>query len=135
MGSTSINVSKDLSILNDNTNITNLTSHDLIMEIVQNLFIHNLYISHIYITITNTFDAKIYKKMRNSCDICSFICSYFICQHFYSCVKCVFNVWYSCVKCINPWINELCTIFIINSSHVKFVINNPKVLSTYITWT
>jgi N-acetyl-anhydromuramyl-L-alanine amidase AmpD len=27
--------------------ITNLTSHDLIMKTVQNLFTHNLYVSHI----------------------------------------------------------------------------------------
>jgi hypothetical protein len=29
--------------------VTNLTSHDLVMEFMQNLFIHNLYISHINI--------------------------------------------------------------------------------------
>ncbi len=31
------------------TFITNLTSHNLTMEIVQNLFIHNSYVSHINI--------------------------------------------------------------------------------------
>jgi hypothetical protein len=30
--------------------ITNLASHNLIMKIVQNVFIHNSYISHINIT-------------------------------------------------------------------------------------
>jgi len=103
------------------------------MKIVQKLFVHNLYISHIDITITNTFDTQIYKKMGTSYDIHSFIGSYFICEHFYACVKCILNVRYLCVKCMDLQINKLCTIFIINSSHAKFVINNPKVSSTYIT--
>jgi len=102
------------------------------MKIVQKLFVHNLYISHIDITITNTFDTQIYKKMGTSYDIHSFIGSYFICEHFYACVKCILNVRYLCVKCMNLQINKLCTIFIINSSHAKFVIKNPKVSSTYI---
>jgi hypothetical protein len=71
--------------------------------------------------IENTFDIQIYWKMRNLCYICSFIGLYFICQHIYLCVKHVFNAWYLCVKCTNLWMNELCTTFIINLSHVKFV--------------
>jgi hypothetical protein len=71
--------------------------------------------------IENTFDKQIYNMKRNLCDIRSFIGSYFICQHIYPCVKYVFNTWYSCVKCKNLWMDELCTIFIINLSHVKFV--------------
>ncbi len=61
--------------------------------------------------------------MQNSYDICSFINSYFIRQHIYPCVKCVFNTWYSCVKCTNPWMNKLRMIFIINLLHGKFLIN------------
>jgi hypothetical protein len=37
----------------------NLASHDLVMEIVQNSFIHNSYILHI----ENTFQTQIYRKM------------------------------------------------------------------------
>jgi hypothetical protein len=57
--------------------------------------------------IENTFDTWIYKKMWNSCDICSFISLYFIHQHIYLCVKCVFNAWYSYIKCTNIWMKEL----------------------------
>jgi len=53
--------------------------------------------------------------------ICSFIGLHFICQRIYSCVKHVFNAWYLCVKCTNLWMNELHMTFIINLSHVKFV--------------
>jgi hypothetical protein len=81
-------VSKDWSISNDNTNITNITFHDLIIKIVQNLFIHNSYISHIDITITNTFDTQIYKKMGNSYNIYSFIGS----TSFVNIFICVSNV-------------------------------------------
>ncbi len=59
--------------------------------------------------------------MRNPCDIHPFIGLYFIHWHIYLCVKLVFNAWYLCVKCMNLWMNELCTIFIINSFHAKFV--------------
>jgi hypothetical protein len=69
--------------------------------------------------IENTFNTQIYKKMRNQCDIHSFINSYFICQHIYPCVKRVFNAWYLCVKCMNLWMNDLHTTFIINSSHAN----------------
>jgi hypothetical protein len=55
--------------------------------------------------IENTLETRIYKK-QNLCDICSFIGSYFIHQHIYLCVKCVFNAWYLYVKCANyEWIN------------------------------
>ncbi len=64
--------------------------------------------------------------MKNLCDIHSYIGSHFIYQHIYLCVKCVFNTWYSCIKCTNLWMDELCTIFIINSSHVKFVMWWPR---------
>jgi hypothetical protein len=73
--------------------------------------------------IENTFETWIYRKMWNLCDIHSFIGLYFIHQHIYMCVKCVFNALYLCVQCMNLWINELCTIFIINSLYVKFVIS------------
>jgi hypothetical protein len=59
--------------------------------------------------------------MWNSCDICSFIGSYFIHQQIYSHIKCVFNTWYSCVKCTNLCMNKFHMIFIIKSSHGKFV--------------
>ncbi len=66
-----------------------------------------IHVFHILISyIENTFDIWIYWKMQNSCDICSFISWYFICQHIYLCVKCVFNAWYSCVICMNLWMNE-----------------------------
>ncbi len=73
--------------------------------------------------IENKFETWIYRKMWNLCDIRSFIGLYFIHQHIYMCVKCVFSALYSRVKCMNLWINELHTIFIINSLYVKFVIN------------
>jgi hypothetical protein len=41
-------------------------------------------------------------------------------------VKRVFNAWCSFEKCTNLWMNELCTIFIINSSHVKFVMRGHR---------
>jgi hypothetical protein len=47
------------------------------------------------------------------CDIHSF--------HIYLYVKYIFNAWYSYVQYMNLWINELHMIFIINSSHAKFV--------------
>jgi hypothetical protein len=65
--------------------------------------------------IENTFGTWIYWKMQNLCDIHSFIGSYFIHQHINPCLKCVFSAWYSCKKCTNLWMNELLTIFIINS--------------------
>jgi len=49
--------------------ITNLTSHDLIMKIMQILFIHNLCVHLLILCIKNTFDTQIYKKMQNLCDI------------------------------------------------------------------
>jgi hypothetical protein len=102
--------------------ITNLASQDLEMESC-NISSCIICMLHTVIScIENTFDTWIYWKMWNSCDIHSFIGLYFICQHIYLCVKHVFDAWYSCVKCTNSWMNELCTIFIINSSHAKFVI-------------
>jgi hypothetical protein len=71
--------------------------------------------------IGNTFERWIFWKMQNLCDIHSFISTYFIHQQIYLCVKRVFNSWYSCEKCMKLWMNELCTIFIINWSHAKFV--------------
>jgi hypothetical protein len=56
--------------------------------------------------------------------ICSFIGLYFIHQHIYLCVNRMSNASYLCLKCTNLWINELCTILIINSSHVKFVMKD-----------
>ncbi len=95
--------------------------NDLVMKIMQNL----LFIIHMFhaliLCIENMFDTQIYKKMWNLRDIHSFISSYFIHQNNYPCVKHVFNAWYSCVKCTNLWMNEFHTIFIVNSSHVKFV--------------
>jgi hypothetical protein len=41
---------------------------------------------------------------------------------YYLRIKRVFNTWYSCAKYMNLQMNELHTIFIINSSHAKFVI-------------
>jgi hypothetical protein len=73
--------------------------------------------------IENTFGTRTYWKMQNSCDIFSFIGSYFIHQHNYPYAKHVFNAWYSCVKCTNLWMNKLCMIFIINLLHVKFLLN------------
>jgi hypothetical protein len=57
--------------------------------------------------------------MQNSCDILSFIDLYFIYQHIYLYIKCVFNAWYLCVKCMNLWMNEFDMISIVNSSHAK----------------
>ncbi len=93
----------------------NLTSHNLIMKIVQNSFNHKLYVSHI-----NIVHWK-HIWVMDILDIRSFIGSYFICQHIYLCVKRVFNAWYLCKKCTNLWMNELHMIFIINSLHAKFV--------------
>jgi hypothetical protein len=93
----------------------------LVIEIVQNSFIYNSYILHINIVHWKHIWHTNYRRMWNSCDICSFIHLYFIHQHNYPCVKCVFNIWYSCVKCTNLWMNKFYTIFIINSSHVKFL--------------
>jgi len=76
--------------------------------------------------IENTFITQMYRKMRNLFDICLFISSYFICQHIYFYVIFVFNAWYSYVKHTNVWTNEFCMIFIINFSHVKFVIHFSK---------
>jgi hypothetical protein len=90
---------------------------------MQNLFIHNLCIPRIDIMHWKHI-WHIYKKMRNSCDICSLIGSYFIHQNIYLCVKSVFNTWYSCIKCTNLWMNKFCMIFIINLLHVKFVIRS-----------
>jgi hypothetical protein len=102
-------------------NITNLTSQDLKMESCNIVIIICMF--HTMIScIENTFDTWIYWKMWNSCDIHSFTSLYFTHQHIYLCVKCVFDAWYSFVKWTNPWMNELHTIFIINSSHAKFVI-------------
>ncbi len=101
-------------------NITNLVSNNLVMKILQNSYIHNSYISHI-------FDTWIIERCE-ICVICSFIGSYFIHQHIYPCVKFVFNTWYSCVKCTKLWMNKFCMIFIINSSHVKFVMNAMPLL-------
>ncbi len=78
--------------------------------------------------IENTFDTLIYWKIQNMCEVRSFIGVYFICQHIYLYVKHVFNAWYLCVKCMNLWMNVLHTTFIINSSHVKFVMNVTKIL-------
>ncbi len=43
------------------------------MEIVENLFIHNLYISYLILCIESTFDTWMFRKMWNLCDIHSFI--------------------------------------------------------------
>jgi hypothetical protein len=101
--------------------ITNLTFHNLIMKLCKicSFIIHTFHT--LILCIENKFDTQIYRKMQNSCDICSFIGSYFIYQHFYPCVKCVSNTWYSCVKCTSLWTNKLHTIFIINSLHVRFM--------------
>jgi hypothetical protein len=102
--------------------ITNLASHNLVMEIMQNSFNHNSYVSLIKIVywkhIWNTNLLEDAKFMWHS-----FIGLYFIHQHNYMCVKHVFNAWYSYVKCTNLWMNELCMIFVISASHAKFVIN------------
>jgi hypothetical protein len=65
--------------------ITNLTFHDLVIEIMQNLFIHNFTFCTLISCIENTFNTWIYKKIQNLCDIHSFIGSYFIHQHIYLC--------------------------------------------------
>jgi hypothetical protein len=60
--------------------IKNLVSHDLIMETckIRSFIIHMF---HTLIScIEYIFDTQIYRKMRNSYDICSFISSYFIYQ-------------------------------------------------------
>ncbi len=100
--------------------ITNLTSHDLVMEIVLNSFIHNSYVSCI--------DIVHWKHIWyiNLCNNVKFVWHSFIHKFvlhllIYSCVKHVFNTWYLCVKFTNLWMNKLHMIFIINSSHVKFV--------------
>jgi len=69
----------------------------------------------------NTFNTQSYRKMRNLCDVHLFIRSYFIHQQIYLYVKHVFNAWHSCINCIDLWMNKLYIIFIINLSHVKFV--------------
>jgi hypothetical protein len=107
-------------------NITNLTSHDLVMEIVQNSFNRNSYISH-----TNIVHWK-HIWNTNLLEDVKFVGHLFIhrfvlhCRHIYLCVKCVFNAWHSCIKCMNLWMNELHIVFIINSSHVKFVMNHLR---------
>jgi hypothetical protein len=100
--------------------ITNLTSHDLVIKIMPNLFIIHMF--HTLIScIENTFETLVYRKMRNLYDIYSFIGLCFICWHIYLCVKSVFNTWYLCLKWINLWMNKFHTNFIINLSHAKFV--------------
>jgi hypothetical protein len=82
---------------------------------MQNSFIHNSYVSSID-CIENTFDAQIYRKMQNSYDIRSFIR-----------VSNMFSMHdILCVKCTNLWMNKLCTIFIINLSHVKFMMQTAN---------
>jgi len=76
--------------------------------------------------IENTFTTQIYRKMWNLCGICLFKNLYFICQHIYLFVIFVFNAWHSYVRRINVWMNKFCMIFIINFSHVKFVIHFSK---------
>jgi hypothetical protein len=44
--------------------------------------------------------------------------------------ECVFNTWYLCVKCTNLWMNKFYTIFTINLSYVKFLMQCEKK-----TWT
>jgi hypothetical protein len=75
---------------------------------------------HWYCALKTHLTHKFIRKCKNSCDIHSFIGSYFIRQNIHPCVKRVFNAWYSCVKCTNLWMNEFHTIFILNSSHGKF---------------
>jgi hypothetical protein len=60
--------------------ITNLTFHYLVMEIMQKLFIHNLYVHTLISCIVHIVDKQNYRKMQNLCDIRSFIGSYFIHQ-------------------------------------------------------
>jgi hypothetical protein len=55
--------------------------------------------------IENTFGTQIYKKMWNTCDVYSFINSYFIRQHIYLYVKHVFNAWLFVCKMYEP-VNE-----------------------------
>jgi hypothetical protein len=109
-------------------NITNLAFHDLIMEIMQNLFIYNLYVSCIDIMhwkhIWHTDLLKDAKSVWHLF-IHRFIL-HFICQHIYSCVKRVFNAWCLCVKSMNLWMNELHMIFNVNLSCAKFVMMTIK---------
>jgi len=98
-----------------------LNISNLVVEIMQNSFIHNLYISCIDIMLWNTFDTQIYKKIWNLCDIHSFIGLYFIYQHIRMYFKHVFNTWNSYVKFMNLWMDKLLMIFIINSLHIKFM--------------
>jgi len=100
--------------------ITNLASHNLIMEIMQNLFICDSYISCTTIMHwKHIWHTDLHEDEKFVHDIHSFIGSYFIHQHIYPCFKCVFNTWYSCVKCINLQMNEFCMTFIINLLLVK----------------
>jgi len=99
------------------TCITNLTFRYLKMELcnISSFITCMIYTLISYIEST----TQIYWKMWNPCDNRSFIGSYFICQHIYLCVRHVFNAWYLYVKCMNLWMNELLTVFIINSLHVN----------------
>jgi hypothetical protein len=114
------------------THQKSLTSHDLVLEIVQICTFHTL-----ILCIENTFDTQIYWKMQNLCDIHLFIFLYFIHQHIYPCVKCVFNASYLCIKCMKLWMNKLCMIFIFNSSYVKFVMQELRISfrnSIFLDW-
>ncbi len=37
-----------------------------------------------------------------------------LCTILYICVKHVFNTWYLCMKCMDLWMNEFCTISLLN---------------------
>jgi len=112
---------QSLCIINTTHNITNLASHDLVMEFIKICSFIICTFHTLKLCIENTFETQIYWKMQNLCDIRSFINLYFICQHIYLCVKHVLNTWYSCIKCTNLCMNEFQKIFIWR--HVKFVMN------------
>ncbi len=105
--------------------ITNLASHDLVMEIVQNSFIHNLYVSSINIV----HWKHIWHKFIGRCKIhVTLFVHRFVLHpltHLSMCQMCFQHMIFM-RKCMNLWMNELCTIFIINSSHAKFVMYAPS---------
>ncbi len=139
------------------TIITNLTSHDLILEIMQNSFIHNLYVSHINIMhwkhIWNMNLLEDAKSMWHS-----FIRNLYISRINIMHWKHIWNMnlledaksmWhsfihrsyfihqhiYSCVKHVfNAWyLCVKCTNLEMNKFHMVFIINTPHAKFVIIT--
>ncbi len=81
-------------------------------------FVH---FTHKYCALRTHLTHGFIKRCKMCVTFIHFISLYFTRKHIYSSVKYIFNAWHSCVQYMNLWMNELHMIFIINSSHVKFV--------------